>query len=420
MKRVLWILISCIVLMSNKVSFASEIDMLVNKLAEKNLITYGEAQQIITESKETVRKEIAMGKAETMPAWIQNLSIKGDLRLRHQVDWDSSKSYARIRERLRLRTGFETRVVENVKAGFGIATGSESTDLVTSTSSTSGYAISDAECTSTNHTFAGLGKAMLMVDYAYLQYEPVSWITITGGKMKSGTEVWNTTDLLWDTDINPDGVAVNVNKSINEKLGILLNGSWLAFGEKSSTLNAPDAYIIQPGVSYMPASNISIKAAYAVQSLNVNGKKISSFLGTPAFDYNASNISLEAKMSDVYAGYCVKLYGDTVSNGDSKVTKDKEGHVYGIKIGDDKVSEFGKWELVYLDRYMETNAWLSKLEDSDSYGGVTNQKGYEIIFNMGLTKSLVLGIDYYSMDKITGATKTTPKQLAQVDMVYKF
>ena len=76
MKRLLGSFLAVLVFAVNSVS-ATEIDMLVNKLAEKNVITYGEAQQIITETKEEVRKDMAEGKVETLPKWLQKLSVDG-------------------------------------------------------------------------------------------------------------------------------------------------------------------------------------------------------------------------------------------------------------------------------------------------------------------------------------------------------
>ena len=101
-------------LMAATAAHASEADILANLLAEKGVITFGEAQQVVTETNETSRALVAQGKQSTLPQWIQNISMKGDLRLRHQVDWSSTNN--RERERLRLRTGFETRIADNLKA----------------------------------------------------------------------------------------------------------------------------------------------------------------------------------------------------------------------------------------------------------------------------------------------------------------
>ena len=413
---------------------AGEIELLTNKLAEKGVISYGEAQQIMTETKEAARKELAAGKIETLPSWIQNLSVKGDLRLRQQIDMDSSKSYNRIRERIRMRLGFETRASEKMKAGFGLATGSEkiSDKTVTGTApagiaagpitggTVAGDSIIDAEPSSTNHTLAnGFGKAVVLFDYAYIEYSPLSYLNVTAGKMKAGKQVWNPTDLLWDTDINPDGVAVNIKKDMNEKVNFFANASWLVFNEKNSTANAPDAYIVQPGLAWKPSEKIGVKAAYAVQTFNVKGKN-TGFYGTPAFDYVCANPSVDVSFNEIIGVYSAGVFGDMVANSAPAPTADKNGSAFGVSFGDAKVSKFGQWKIKYVQRRLESNAWLAKLGDSDAYGGALNSSGYEAALELGLTKSASLGIDYYSMDKINGATTTTPKSLVQFDLVYKF
>ena len=65
-------------------SYAGEIDLLLQKLVDKGVLTAGEAQQIGTETKEQVKSEIAKGKYSSLPEWVQNIKMKGDFRVRYQ------------------------------------------------------------------------------------------------------------------------------------------------------------------------------------------------------------------------------------------------------------------------------------------------------------------------------------------------
>jgi hypothetical protein len=429
MKKLLGMFMAAVVFASNSV-YATEIDMLVNKLAEKNVITYGEAQQIITETNEEVRKNLAAGQVSTIPAWVQNLSISGDLRLRHQVDWAADAAgvyYARTRERVRLRTGFLTRVVENVKAGFGVATGSEKiSDKTISGTSVRGDSIIDSEPTSTNSTMGwGFEKFRLMVDYAFLEYSPINMLTATLGKMKSGTQVWNATDLLWDTDINPDGVAVTVKNDIVSNVSGFMTASWLTINElNSATINNPDAYIFQPGATWKANDKIKVKAAIAYQQFNVKGKNMGYYGVTTApfnlINYNCYNPSFQIDYSDLILGSALSIFGDYSTNSNADVTSNMNASCYGVQFGSLKIEKFKDWNVRYLMRRIEANAWPNKLGDSDAYGGDNNTQGFEAVVNFGLTRSLTLTLDYYSMDRIIGSTARTPKSLVQCDMVYKF
>ena len=88
-------------------SYAGEIDILLNKLVEKGVLTSSEAEQIKTETQEEVRAEIAAGKYSSLPAWIQNTKLKGDFRLRYQYDRTINSANAQNRARTRLRLGLE-------------------------------------------------------------------------------------------------------------------------------------------------------------------------------------------------------------------------------------------------------------------------------------------------------------------------
>ncbi|MDR1195237.1 MAG: putative porin [Endomicrobium sp.] len=395
------------VLFLSGASFAGEVDRLANMLAEKGLISYGEAQQIVTETREEIRQKTASGSNLTLPSWIQNMRMSGDIRVRHQADWNGSNT--RNRERLRLRLGIETRPIESVKAAFGIASGA-------------GVAGGDRNPTSTNHTFQAFDKVPVYIDYAYLQYEPVEWIKVSGGKVKNGMHLWNPTDLIWDTDINLDGFSANFNKNVG-KVNIFANAGWYILNEGNGVL-MPDAYIIQPGISYS-IGNFSVKGGLSYQQYNMKDRTIFSnepaaYLGTSSdTDFRCINPSIELKMKEVVAGLSLSVFGDYVKNTDDSAHKNNlEGRVFGLQFGSDRISELGTWQIKAMNRYLEEYAIPFGLGDSDAYGGSGNTKGYEVIVTLGIVKNLSLGFDYYQMEHIDG--DANPRSLAQLDLSYKF
>ena len=64
--------------------------------------------------------------------------------------------------------------------------------------------------TTTNQTFTGFQKYPIWIDQAYARWTPkcAPGLAVTAGKMPNP---WETTDLVWDPDINPDGVWVRYN-----------------------------------------------------------------------------------------------------------------------------------------------------------------------------------------------------------------
>lgn len=409
--------------MCSSVLFAGEIDLLTNKLAEKGIITYGEAQQIMTESKEEARKELAAGKSLTVPTWSQNIMMSGDLRLRQQDDWNSAKNFIRVRDRVRLRLNFDTRLSENFKAAFGFATGSTAVDstTVSNTDELSGNII-DANSGSANSTFTGFGRLPLQLNLAFLEYDPSVCgfnAAITVGKMRQGTQVWNATDLLWEPSMNPDGAAIKISKNINSEMTVSLIGSHLVINQLNSAVSNPSADIGE--LTYVwDADAFRVKLGVAQQNLDVANKSCGLYYGTPTFNYDVMSESFDLTWKNVIGSNNIAVIGDVASNSNTTPKSDTGASCYGVRIGADSVAGFGQWQLVALSRRLEANSWLNKLGANDPYGAANNSTGSQEQLNMGLSKALTLAFTYFKYDKINGANSTTPQDIFQSDLIYKF
>ncbi|MFA5096672.1 MAG: putative porin, partial [Candidatus Omnitrophota bacterium] len=214
-------------------SYAGEIDILLQKLVDKGVLTAGEAQQVKIETQEQVKKEVATGTSASLPFWMQNIKIKGDLRLRYQYKHDkAANGLAKDTNigRIRMRLGLEGKINEKLKAGVGIATGS-------------------GDPRSTNITFGGYNeKKTIVLDYGYAKYSPFSWLELVGGKMFLGDTLWEPSDLIWDTDITPEGAMIKLNKGVGPNANLFFNtGVLIVDADTSSDNDAPVAYIVQPG-----------------------------------------------------------------------------------------------------------------------------------------------------------------------------
>lgn len=198
-------------------------------------------ESVKAEIREQLKQEVlAQARTEgwaapnAIPEWTERIKIEGDLRVRYQddsfpktntpiagfapgaagnpaalvndyplgtrfpagVDLDenglptgnSTDDVNRLR--LRARLGVLAKVNDTVSAGLRFTTGNV-TDRV-----------------STNQTLgSGFNKYSFLVDRAYIKYDPVEWASITGGRIPNP---WFATDLVWDEDLNFDGVAVNL------------------------------------------------------------------------------------------------------------------------------------------------------------------------------------------------------------------
>jgi hypothetical protein len=254
-------------------------------------------------------------------------------------------------------------------------------------------------------------------------------VKINAGKVKPALVTWNIKQLIWDTDINPDGITVNFSRGLPNGFALFGNAGWLVInGDVRQGQNQPDVYIFQPGIVYKKGK-FSIKAALGYQQFNTKNRALfatpgnNNFLG-PSTYVNNTNFSLvnpgfEAKINELVGRYCVKVFGEYVKNTDDSVYKDNnEGGLYGLTFGDDKVGKLGDWNITFAGRYLMSYAIPSYLGFSDAYGGAPNARGYEIGFNFGLTKNTTLAITYLDYKNINGTE--VQKSLAQFDISYKF
>jgi len=224
---------------SPSLSFAGEVDILMRKLVEKGILTKQDAESIVQEIRqETPKQEKEQQKVETKkieskeaevpqwakklpdwvinpPDWIKNIKLSGDLRLRYQ--WEDRKDddkEDRNRGRFRLRLGAETRLVDEVKVGFGLASGS-------------------GDPRSTNVTFENtFEKKNVKIDYAFAEYKPAKWFSVIGGKFQN--LLYRPSDLLWDTDITPEGAAAKFKHSVLHNLELFFNSGFFILDERSS------------------------------------------------------------------------------------------------------------------------------------------------------------------------------------------
>jgi polyhydroxyalkanoate synthesis regulator phasin len=237
---------------------SAEIDILVRKLVEKGVLSPGDAQQILNETKEEAKVQLAKGEAPSVPKWVQNVKIKGDLRTRYQWEEKKSgtatKSNDRDRARIRFRLGVDAKVNDQVKLAAGLATGG-------------------ADPRSTNQTLQDFFQTPdIRLDYAYAQYMPFSWMSLSGGKINN--PLWRSSGMLWDSDIYPDGLGLNLKWSAYPKFDTFVNAGFFVLDEDSSYNADPIMWAIQPGFKWGMTDHADLRATFNYYGFNgLKGKK---------------------------------------------------------------------------------------------------------------------------------------------------
>ncbi|MBF0215908.1 MAG: putative porin [Candidatus Omnitrophica bacterium] len=412
-------------------AYAGEMDILLQKLVEKGVLTAGEAQEIKVETQEQVKKEISQGKSESSPKWAQNVKVKGDIRYRYQAekrkgtntDTDTGLTNSRERHRVRARLGVDAKVNQQLNGHFGIASGS------------------DTDPRSTNQTLQdSFAKKPLWIDYAYVDYTPANWATLYGGRMKN--VLWEPGDMMWDTDINPEGGAVKLEYKYDPTLSFYLTNCAYIMDEYATTSD-PWLYAIQPGAKWDITDRWSLQTAFGYNIFSQMQDRIMDSTSSTNtrnaqsglyYDFYVLNQNAEIMFKDPLKDTGISLpfgldipmvagFGELAYNTESH----DDGYLVGGKLGYDKVADWKQWQLKYQYVYLGTNAWPDFLPDSDRYSGRTGIRSHEAVLGIGLGKNWSLDLDYYRNALVhgsnTGTTDTNRQRiehLFQANMNFKF
>ena len=149
------------------------------------------------------------------------ISFSGDVRLRAEPFFGgpADQSLDRMRARVRARFNAIASLGEQFRAGLTLASGD----------------INDP--TSTNQTLTGFyTRKAVALDQAFVEFTPTAFkpLTLVGGKFRYP---WYNTELTWDKDLNPEGVAetlaFNLDNSVLKRIAFI--GFQLPFAEMAGT-----------------------------------------------------------------------------------------------------------------------------------------------------------------------------------------
>jgi len=409
-KWILLVAIGCLLAGHVSIAKADEVTELKKQMAEQaellrqmqQKLDQIEAQQAQQNEKmeEQVAEEVAQAVEETqieaLPEgfkWIENVSLYGDFRYRYEYIDAEGDSSDRHRNRIRARVGLKGKINDEMSYNVRIASGS-------------------SDPVSTNQTLdGGFSSKNLWLDRAYLQWEPASmegW-TLLFGKMSNPFFKPGKCQLIWDDDLNPEGVAAQYTTNLNETTGLFVNAGGMWVEESSSNADA-SLWGIQGGLkhafdhgdkltwggSYYKYGNVKdSKTFYDVQD-GFGNTTYTDLDGDEAYlyDYELAELFAEygTKLSDTPASF----YSDYVLNTVSGVSEDT-GWLIGTTLG--KAKNPGTWGLGYEYRDLENDAVVGVFTDSDFIGGGTGGKGHKFSAAYALAKNATLAATYFMSER---------------------
>lgn len=395
----------------------TQVDALIEKLVEKGILDRKEAISLKGEIVEDEKLRAEENMQQILPKWVMDTKLKGDFRMRYQRDRKRNTATQNEKSRFRMRFGTESKVNDQTKFYLGLTSGSS------------------ADPRSTNQTLSdSFAKKSVYIDYVYASYSPVAWATLLTGRMKN--PIYQTGDMLFDTDINPEGAAVQFNHALGDKAKFFMNNAFFILDDSASpngTGADPTMFVIQPGIDIKVNDKAKLKFAgayYGFNSVknqvldNTSGTNTLSGQATSLLNYDfdswgiSSELGIKEPLSFVNIGFIpyFSVFGDYIENIDPSTQN--IGYIAGFKFGNEKVSNWKQWQAKYTYRSIGKDAVLDIFPDSDAYGGFTDVKAHEYLLTYGLAKNVTLELDYYQSDRIKAASNK--EKLFQADLNFKF
>ena len=372
------------------------------------LVNSAEADKERTDAQieETAEEKVASVKeSQAAMKWAEKIKFKGDLRLRREYinsepEMGDDRSRNRYRYRLRLVATADIR--DDVQVGLGFASGGE-------------------DPRSTNETFDdNFSTKDARLDLAYAEWQATEWASLVGGKFKRKKYLWAPTDVLWDTDINPEGISVHLENenSLGTTFG---NAGYWYVDELGSTSGDPAMYYGQIGQAYK-SGNFFATAAAAFYKFDKfeNVTNTGGGGGMPINindDEDAISLSLETGVNNAIFGKRFAFLGELV---ESSASQDEDGFGVGFKLGDSKVKEKGTWQIKYIYADLEENAFPNIFPDSDRFNGDTGMTAHEIEFKYAVAKNIFAVLDYYDAEQDKRNEPDDKQQRLQTDIIFKF
>lgn len=426
---------------------AQSADAIIDKLVDKGILTVKEAQDLRDEADKNFTT--AFASKTGMSDWVTALKFNGDVRGRFEGFYGENPLFVkRDRLRYRVRFGVTATLMDDFEVGFKLTSGEPGTG--------NGYTGTGGDPISGNTTFADNGsKKLIYFDQAYAKWTPFKGPDFTGsftlGKMENPFVV---SDMVFDGDYTPEGLAAQLAYRINGNHSLKLNGGWFVLDENSGTLQDPYFFGAQirwdaawnskfsstAGLTALAMQNAGTLLNSSVPNINRGNARLAN--GEPSYAHNPIIVdaALTYKLDSFpfYTGaFPIKVGGEYMNNPAAPSKADNYGYNAGVTFG--KSGKRHTWELSYTWKYLGADSQWEELTDSDfgayyqtalshdgfsggGYSSGTNVKGHIVKFAYSPTDSLTLSAKWFNTSLINPSPTGSKSGMdrLQVDALWKF
>jgi hypothetical protein len=340
--------------------------------------------------------------------WYEKIKLSGDFRDRYDGIWDETKDYDRHRNRIRARLSIGAKVTDDLSVMSRLATG-----------------VGEPASTNTTLTNAFSGKGYYL-DMAYFDFHPVKveGLHVYGGKMKNPFYKPAKHQLVWDGDVNPEGIAVNFGRDASEKVSYFFTGSWHSVMERKED---PDIYMLgaQGGLKVKASEKVKVTLGasyYGFENIKGATALFSEYFGNSVVDDDGTDVfANDFKLLEGFGEVGIKtgkvswsVWGVYVNNTEADSLNTGWLAGLGVKGGKDK----GAWKLGGFYKEVEADGVIGLFADSDFGGGSTDVKGFAVSGGYALQKNVELASTIFINER--GIEDGTGYTRFFVDLVMKF
>ena len=430
---------------------AQDAGALLDLLVKKRIITDQEAEEVRGE----LIKDVATTSAGKwkLSAPITEIELYGDMRTRYEVRTAQAgppdtitpvgENTQRNRARYRLRLGLRGTLADDWFFGlrFETSTNPRSTNVTFGDEATGGP--------------YSKGSDGISVGQAYLGYKGLRDVTLTAGRMPNPLV---TTAMLWDADINPEGLAEQWKHTFNLTFGggqttairddaksaagatseptrialdLFANFGQFIYDDSnpedpvgargvSSGRLVPntDAYLLawQVGARINFTKDIYLQIAPTIYNYTGAGDSFNTFfsgdpnvrVGNTVVARNQTGINsllifdmpaeFGWKFGEIplraFADFAVNLEGDDRASAAGHPDKGDQRYAYQVGLGIGKIKQKRDWQLEAFYQHVEQFAIDPNLVDSDLYDSRVNMEGFGLRGGYALSDAVTFNLTY--------------------------
>ena len=332
--------------------------------------------------------------------WTDAVAPIGDFRLQYDAITEDGKE-DRERARYRVHVGASLQVSDSIKAYFVLGTNGDNP-------------VSDNKVFDGHYRIDDFGFARVYVDWSVNDR-----MQLYAGKMKNPLYRPGGAPLFWDSDFNPEGVALSYRS------GMLFATAAVFVVEKRSSADDSLMYAAQGGFSRTLSTEDKLTAGLGYydytntignqpfKNRGARGNSVDAE-GNLVFDYDV--LQLFVQYDTMLGEMPFAVFADYAQN--TEVNIHDAGFSFGLKAG--KAKAPGTWQVSWAYQDIEADALIGAFNDSDFGGGGTDAMGHLVKGKYVLGERWILGGTLIITEVEKNAGSEHDYSRLQFDIEFKF